>query len=91
MRQIVTITKEVMNLKRFLTTIGILLLLTACGSTPTSAEKESRFTDFDNNLVITTDKETGCKYIVFYVAGLDRSAGAMTPLLQPNGTPNCNK
>lgn len=67
--------------------IGLSLIsLTACGvAEANQEEKEERFTDYDNHFMMTTDKETGCKYLIY---DWDRGAG-ITPLLKQDGTPDC--
>jgi hypothetical protein len=60
------------------------LLLSACGTV--EASKESRFTETDGYLDITTDKETGCKYLI---STEHNFGGGITPLLKSDGTPDC--
>lgn len=65
------------------------LILTACASTTTEADKEERFSTMDRYLTITTDKETGCKYIVYSEWSGYGAAGGITPLMQNNGKQDC--
>lgn len=69
--------------------IGFTLLLTACGSP--SVEKDGRFSEHDDKLTITTDKVSGCKYIVLLYDGGYDGAGGITPLLRNDGTHVCTE
>lgn len=77
-------------MKKILVTLGCIFILTACATTSTSAEKESRFTNSDRYLVITTDKETGCKYLVYREWSGQGMGAGITPLLKSDGTVDCN-
>lgn len=76
-------------MKRALIILGLVVILTACGTASTSADREERFTVYDRYLTITTDKETGCKYIVLDIRDGYAGAGGVTPLMLPNGTQDC--
>lgn len=70
--------------------LSVFIVLTACGTTSTNAEKETRFTANDRYLFITEDKKTGCKYLVYReLIGQGMGAG-ITPLLKSDGTADCN-
>lgn len=71
-------------MKKIYILLIILLLVSACSST--EASREERFTVNDKALYITTDKETGCKYLLFDW----NRVGGITPLLKSDGTPDCN-
>lgn len=67
--------------------MGAALLLTACG-TP-SVDEGERFSEHGDELTITTDKVTGCKYIVLLYDGGYDGAGGITPLLRKDGIQIC--
>ena len=77
-------------MKKLLIAIGVISILVSCSSTVSEANKESRFTAYDNYLTVTTDKETGCKYIVIYNKSIDGIGAGITPLMLPDGTQDCN-
>lgn len=77
-------------MKKTLIVFGVLIALSACGVTSTSAEKEQRFTQRDNDLTITTDKVTGCKYIIYDSKSGYAGAGGITPLMSPDGSQDCD-
>lgn len=70
------------------------LLLAGCGMVTTGdqkakAEKEELFTYRDEYLSITTDKETGCQYIILRSPSSYGDGVSITPRLKPDGTPYC--
>lgn len=80
-----------MLIKKVLCLTILMFALVACASDNNSvveAEKEGRFNTYDEMLHITTDKETGCKYLIFnnYMS----NTGGITPLLNKDGVADCN-
>ncbi len=77
-------------MKKLLIAIGVIFILVSCSSTVSEAEKESRFSNYYDYLGVTTDKETGCKYIVIYKHTAEGVGAGITPLMLPDGTQDCN-
>lgn len=78
-------------MKKILIITTIIFSLSACaaaGGSNVDAEKEARFTEHDNYLVITTDKETGCRYLIY--DDFHSNNGGITPLLNSVGVPDCS-
>lgn len=71
-------------MKKVLLVISLALILTACGTVSTSANKKAKFNVYDEELTISTDTETGCKYILF-------EKGGITPLMLNDGTQDCRR
>jgi hypothetical protein len=75
-------------LKKLLIIVSV-LFLTACGSgVDVKATSKERFTKYDENINITKDKETGCKYIIISMNSAGRFG--ITPLLNSQGEPVCD-
>lgn len=76
-------------IKKTLTIISSIVVLSACGTVAESKEDERFITKDTNNYELYTieDSETGCKYLQFEG---DREGG-ITPLLKSDGTPDCSK
>lgn len=78
-------------MKKILIITTIIFSLSACavaGGSNVDAEKEERFTEHDDYLIITTDKVTGCKYLIY--DDFHSSNGGITPLMNATGTQVCN-
>lgn len=78
-------------MKKILIITTIVFSLSACavvGSSNVDAEKEKRFTEVDEYLLITTDKVTGCKYLIY--DDYHSNTGGITPLMNAAGTQVCN-
>jgi uncharacterized protein YcfL len=73
-------------MKKLLLLFLTLGILTACNSNNAEATYKDRFTKYDEQLEITTDMETGCKYIILF-NGVNQAG--ITPLLTSQGTPYC--
>lgn len=68
------------------------ILLVACGSDTTEAEKEGRFTEHNEDLSVTTDTETGCKYVILAMTGGNASFAAdIEPLMTSDGQQDCGQ
>ena len=76
-------------MKRALIYLCVLIVLAACGTVSTSADRGDRFTDHDSRLTVTTDLETGCKYIVYHWKTVNSGVGGITPRMLPDGTQDC--
>lgn len=69
--------------------LGLIITgLTSCNKADQQTEiKQERFTNGYNSILdITTDKETGCKYIIINDTGDFKD---IEPLLKADGTPDC--
>lgn len=74
---------------------GAMGIMMACGSMSTDADSEmstntnseERFSEYNEDLSITTDKITGCKYIIY--SDVHIGAGGITPLMLSDGTQDC--
>jgi predicted nucleic acid-binding protein len=68
--------------------IGItLLFLTSCSSAQANNNEERFTNEYNDNLHISTDTKTGCKYLIFEAS----NRGGITPLLNSDGKPDCGK
>lgn len=64
------------------------MILTGCSTASTGSQEsqdKKRFNNYNQDLIITTDNKSGCKYIIF--SGYNE--GGITPLLKADGTPDC--
>lgn len=69
------------------TLLGAISILFSCNTQPTSASKEERFSLYNRGISITTDNETGCKYILTH----GDYGGGITPLMLSDGTQDCER
>jgi uncharacterized protein YceK len=77
-------------MKKILIVLITIIALTSCATTTTNAGKELRFSKLNLYLNIVTDKETGCRYLV-YREMIGNSGGAgITPLLKSDGRIDCH-
>lgn len=71
-----------------LSLLSIILVGCMGGGRVKEAQAESRYDRlYNDNLEISTDNETGCKYIAY----LGYNRGGITPLLKIDGTPDCGE